>query len=128
VRVSFRCPGRDTFTLLGGLALPRGFEAEGETASCDLGGAQLVFTLDGKGRGKTEHGRFKLRFDERAGTWSFACKGSRGDWADDGLVDADVQGLPAALPVQVRIGGFVRGGLAPVGYSVKAGRGGKAER
>jgi len=76
--------------------------------------------------------RFKLRFDERAGTWSFTCKGRRGDWADDwaddGLVDADAKGLPAALPVQVRVGGFVQGGLAPVGYSAKTGRGGKAKQ
>jgi hypothetical protein len=45
---------------------------------------------------------------------------------DDGLVDANVKDVPAALPVSVEAGGFKRSGLAPVGYSATAGRKGKA--
>jgi hypothetical protein len=132
VRVSFRRAGRDKFKLEGGMALPPRFEPQGQLASCDVGGARLDFTLDARGRGKLRHAAFKLRSPRRDGGWRYVCKGRRGDWgdewADDGIVDADAAGTPVALPVEVRVGGFVRSGLAGLGYRAHEGRGGKATK
>jgi hypothetical protein len=128
--LNFRRPGRDKFKLTGALALPAGFETQGSTASCDLGGVRLDFLLDGRGRAKTSEGMLKLRYKKREATWYYSCKGKKGswsdDWVDDGLVDANVKDVPVALPVSVEVGAFMRSGLAPVGYSATAGRKGKA--
>ena len=100
-------------------------------SACGADGVRPDFILDERGRGKTSEGRFKLKYKKRDGAWDYKCQGKKStwadDWEDDELIDADVTDVPVAPPVSVEVGDFKTMGLAPMGYSAKTGKRGKAK-
>jgi hypothetical protein len=90
-KLNFKKPDKDGLNVKGSLDLDQGFAPDGVAFRVDVGGAAAEFTLDAKGKAKTETGKLKLKFKKKTGLWEFNVKLKKSDfadaWADEGLVN-----------------------------------------
>ncbi|MHC4922532.1 MAG: hypothetical protein ACYTG4_00420, partial [Planctomycetota bacterium] len=129
VKLNFAKPGADGIALKGALALPSQWTPSGLEVVVDVGGVTKTFTLDAKGKAKTEskdsikispkNGKFKVKFG----------KGSYANALEDEQLtgDATVKKAPREVPVTVLMDGTMYRVNAQVLYSAKAGKKGKAK-
>jgi hypothetical protein len=92
-KLNFKKELKDSVSAKGDLELAQDFAPEGVAFHVDVGGAMADFTLDAKGKGKTETGKVKVKFSKKTLRWSFSVKIKKSDfadaWADEGLVNED---------------------------------------
>jgi len=111
-KVNFAKSNKDTCSLKAMIDLGAGFDLTNQVVTLDIGGAQVLFTLDkrGKGRGTNHHGSCLLSYRKSLELWKLTAdlkKGSwRAPWADCGLTNAPTPkgGTPITMPVVVGIG------------------------
>ena len=76
----------------------------------DIGGAQVPFTLDARGRGVSSFGTCELAYNKRTRQWTLNANLVNGSWqtpwAAHGLVNATIPkpGVSVTMPVVVLIG------------------------
>jgi PKD repeat protein len=132
IRLNFKKEGRDGCSMKAGLALPEGFEPEGVTAALDIGDARFVFTLDGKGRARSAHGRMALKAGGRQGLSVNLKNGNWGGlWAPRGMRNEEARNVTITMPVRLTLSAGASGETVYVAekslrYTARAGRGGKA--
>jgi hypothetical protein len=141
--MKFTGGGRDTCSVTGVLpALPAGFNPAGLAMRIDIGGAQVDFTLDAKGRARNDNGSVMLRLkpsvrnattnqaEFTGGDVTFTAKLTGGTWADDWADEgadpaANATSTPMTLKVQVTLNGTLYVSDVQTTYSAKAGSAGK---
>jgi len=134
-KLNFTKLNGDSCRLTGTLDLGDGFSVTNKLITLDVGGAQVSFTLDakGKGRGVSSFGSCKLKQNKKTGLWSFSATMKKGSWQDtwssSGLVNATIR--PPGVPVQLRVILVIddqafTADAAPT-YTAKAGRSGLAQ-
>ncbi len=111
VKLNFAQPDADRISFSGTLDLGANFNVAARMVTLDVGGAQVSFTLDAKGRGVSAYGNCRLLYNKRMTLWTLQTNLAKGDWqtawAADGLNNTTVRrpGIPVMLPVVVLIGG-----------------------
>jgi PKD repeat protein len=127
-KLDFKKPDRDGFLLKGDLELPQEFVPDGVGFQVDVGGAPAEFTLDAKGKAKTETGVVKLKYSKKKGLWSFRVKLKKSDfadaWADEGLVN-ETKTDPVDIRSTVTVGDETFIETETYTYKGKAGKSGK---
>jgi len=111
-KVKFAKPNADSCSLTATLDLGAGFGLTNKVVTVDIGGAQVSFTLDekGKGRGTSPQGTCKLSYSKRSGLWTLKVNLKKGSWqtpwADSGLTNAPTPkaGTPITMSVVVAMG------------------------
>jgi hypothetical protein len=94
------------------LDLGAGYNLTNKLVSLDIGGADVSFNLDakGKGRGVGTYGSCKLSYKKKTGPWTFTATLKNGSWATPwaayGLTNAPTpkSGVSVTLPVVLVIG------------------------
>jgi hypothetical protein len=105
----------------------------GTTITLDVGGAQVSFTLNAKGRGVSTNGTCRFSFNKRAGICQLTAALNHGSWQDAwaqyGLVNATTQGssVPVTLPVTLVIGDEIFMAEKPLHYTAAVNRSGTAK-
>ena len=129
--VNFAAANKDSAQLTGQVDLGP-VSVAGLPVSVDIGGAQVSFTLDAKGKAK--NGSSSCRLSQTSGnSWTLTVKFSKGTWsapwATVGLVNQDIPkpGVPVTMPVVVIIGNEAFAAERSVTYTAKAGKPGKAK-
>ncbi len=143
VKVRFDSPRRgterrpDSCRVAGTLfLLPAGWDPEGKQMIVDVGGVESRFTLDRRGRARSELGTLRLRLPRhgdafrggvfRGGSVSFrlCLKGDlANEWVDEGVLgDSDEAGARVALQVSFTIDGRRFASEAGARLDVEAGR------
>lgn len=111
-KLNFARLNSDSCSLTATLNLGAGHNLTNKVVTVDVGGAQVPFTLDpkGKGRGVSPLGSCKLAHNKKTGLWTLTVKLAKGTWrtpwgAHD-LVNGNVPkpGVPVTMPVVVVIG------------------------
>ncbi len=111
-KLNFAKLNSDSCSLTATLNLGAGFNLTNKVLTVDVGGAQVPFTLDpkGKGRGVSPFGSCKMAYNKKAGLWTLTVKLAKGTWrtpwgAHD-LVNGNVlkPGVLVTMPVVVVIG------------------------
>ena len=129
---NFKKPNADKFNLTATVALPGGFDPSGKVVAVDVAGAQAIFTLDDKGKGKNAQGTCKLSFNKKTNDWTLKVTQKNGDWQTPwdaaGLVNADVPkpGNPVTLSVVVLVSDEGFAADAPLTYTAKIDKSGTA--
>ena len=85
VKLNFAKTNSDSCTLTATLLdLDAGYDLTNKTVTLDIGGAQVPFTLDKKGKGKgvspDGNGSCKLTYKKRTGLWTLTAKLAKGSW------------------------------------------------
>ena len=133
VKLNFRKPSADSCSLAANIVLPNGFAPAGKPVTLNIGGAQTSFTLDAKGRGVNVQGTCKLSFNKKANDWTMKVTLSKtslqAEWADEGLVNADVpkRGTPVTFTVIVLVDNEGFAADKSLMYTAKAGKSGNAK-
>ena len=103
LQAKFTRVGADTCAIKGTLPdLPTGFSLTNAAVTLDVGGAQVDFQLNAKGRGANSHGSIKFSYNKKATIWTFTgkLKGSmRDSWANYGLTSEITPNAEVTLPV-----------------------------
>ena len=105
----------------------------GTIITLDVGGAQVTFTLDAKGRGVSTNGTCRFSYNKRAGVCQLTARLSHGSWHDAwaqyGLVNADTSGttVSVTLPVTLVISDEVFMAEKPLRYTAAANKSGTAK-
>ena len=128
-RVFFDRGGADRVTLRAVLeAPPSDLSLAGQCVLLDIGGAQLPFVLDGRGRGSSYNGSVAVRLRKPGLPLQIKAKLIRGtwtdDWNDEGVVPAAAS-PGQRVPILVRIGlaGRIWQGLFDAQYKARGARG-----
>jgi hypothetical protein len=131
--LNFARTNADNCTVKGAFALPPNYNFTGKVATLNIGGAEISFTLDSKGRGLNGLSRFnKPSYNKITGLWTFNAilrNGSwRTPWAAHGLVNATIlkPGAPVTLPVILAIDNESFMATPSRHYMSRAGRSGSA--
>ena len=104
--------GRDQFVVKGSIGpLPAGFDAQGQTVTIDVGGAQHAFTLDARGHAVVVNGSrvwLKVPAGFAGGSVPFSARIKQGSFADDWVNEGvnpnlTVHSAPLRFTVQVVI-------------------------
>ncbi len=134
VNLDFTKTNSDSCTLEGVFELPADYSFAGKTATLDVGGAEVSFTLPSKG-GSAHNGQstFSERtFNEENGLWTVKATLKKGSWQDawagQGLVNATIPSPGVFVQLQVILlidnEAFVADQL--LNYTAKAGKSGTA--
>jgi hypothetical protein len=141
-KVNFGKDGADGLSLKGVLpGLPALLNVDQRAFAVSVGGMNVTFTLDAKGRGKNENGNvsLKLKPSKRnkatkvleflGGDVAFQCRLSKGtwsdDWADEGVDPAlDTKGTDVEFGIDVALGGKPYDTTVTSLYKGKAEKGG----
>ncbi|MHC4473099.1 MAG: PKD domain-containing protein, partial [Planctomycetota bacterium] len=130
-KLNFKKQNKDAFLFKGDLELPQDFTPGGKSFQLDVGGATATFTMDEKGKAKTDTGKLKLKFNKKKGLWSFKLKLKKSsladEWADEGLVNSDVAGVEVKLRTVLTVDGTIFIKTTTVTYKGKAGKSGKVK-
>ena len=130
---NFKKPSADKFNLRADVDLPSGFSPEGKSVTVDVGGAQVSFTLNAKGRGTNALGNCKLSFNAKTNIWTLKVNQHKGSWHTPwdaaGLANLDVPkpGTPVTITVVALIDNEGFAVDAPLTYTAKAGKSGVAK-
>jgi len=144
--VKFSAADKDTFSISGVLpGLPANIDLTDKTLSLNVGGATVLFVLNGKGQARTANGTFALRLkpskrnkttrklDFLGGDVAFKAKLFKStwsdDWADEGInsgVDAKDQAIE--LKALLELNGTTYAATISAIYSAKAGKTGKMKK
>lgn len=144
--VKFSTVDKDTLSISGVLpGLPANIELTDKTISLNVGGATVVFVLNGKGQARTENGTIALRLkpskrnkttrklDFLGGDVAFKAKLFKStwsdDWSDEGVnptVDAKDQAIE--LKALLELNGITYAVTISANYSAKAGKAGKMKK
>ena len=93
-KVNFAKTNADSCTVKGILNLPVGYNFAGKSATLDIGGAEVSFTLGSKGSGLNDLSTFKKpTYNKRTGLWTFnaTLKGSwQTSWAEYGMTNSTI--------------------------------------
>jgi PKD repeat protein/pectin methylesterase-like acyl-CoA thioesterase len=96
----------DLCNLTTSVDLPDQFTPAGKSAAVNIGGAQVSFTLNAKGRGVNRQGWIKLNLTKKPNHWTVTARlhsGSwRSSWAKDGLIEDNIR-TPAAISVTLTV-------------------------
>jgi PKD repeat protein len=109
LKPSFARPDRDSCSLAGMVDLGAGSSPFGRPVTVGIGGAQVSFVLDAKGKAKNSWGTCGLKFDKKTGLWKISVKLKNGNWqtawAQAGLLNSDVPkpGVPVTLTLVVLV-------------------------
>ncbi len=116
--------------------LDSGYNLTSKLVTLDVGGAQLPFTLDarGKGRGIGTFGSCKLTYKKKQQIWELTAKLAKGSWQGlwekYGLVNNNVPKKPTTVvtvPVVMVIDAASCAGVQSMGYTAKRFRSGTAK-
>lgn len=129
-KVSFKKGGRDAVTFKCRLDLTEMLLIEGETVIVDVGGVRETFTLNKKGKGKSDAGKVTLKWKKKQQRWQLTAVLKNGDfagdWADEGLVDETQKKTPVVIKATVELGvGIQCAHRVDALYTAKAGKWGK---
>ncbi|MGD0016197.1 MAG: S53 family peptidase [Verrucomicrobiia bacterium] len=133
VKLNFAKPNSDSCTLTATLDPGAGFSVTNKPVTLDIGGAQVAFTLDAKGRGATPPNTCKLSHKKNTGLWTFTAALKKGSWATQwgtyGLTSAATAraGDFVTLPVILVIDGEEFYWNQSMLYKAKAGKSGTAK-
>jgi hypothetical protein len=134
--VSFKSSGKDGCALSGVLpSLPPLFNPTGVTVKLDIGGAQVLFALDAKGKSKATAGTFGLslkpakrnkstgKIEFLGGPVAFKTTMKNGNlrdyWTDEGLQNQTASGM-LNLVIDLYLNGRIYTATVPAKYSGKA--------
>ena len=123
----------DSCALTARLDLDAGYNLTNKLVSLDIGGADVSFNLDakGKGRGVGTYGNCKLLYKKRTGPWTFTTTLKKGSWAAQwetyGLTNATTNSVSVTLPVTLVIGNEGFYGEKPLLYKAKLNKSGTAK-
>jgi subtilisin family serine protease len=79
-KVNFAKSNADSCRVLGTLDLGTGFTVAGKTITLDVGGAEVSFILDTKGRGVSSSGTCRLAYQRQTQQWSLQANLRKGNW------------------------------------------------
>ncbi|HUJ71319.1 MAG TPA: putative Ig domain-containing protein [Verrucomicrobiae bacterium] len=134
VTANFAKTNADACTVKGTFDLPSDYSFTGKVVTVNIGGAQVSFTLDAKGRGRTGSSVFnKPAYNSKTGLWAFNATLRAGTWqpfwSAYGLVDANVlkPGNAVSLPVILVIDNEAFMQIPNLLYTSKAGKSGTAK-
>jgi hypothetical protein len=133
VKVNFAKPYADSASLSAILNLDAGFSVTNKTPiTLNIGGAQVPFTMDVKGRGVSPFGSCKLTRNKKTGLWTLTAKLAKGTWrepwATHGLVNQTVKpGAWVTMPVVVVIGDDALANERPMLYTATKDKSGSAK-
>jgi PKD repeat protein len=103
LQAKFTRVGADTCAIKGALpGLPASFSLANAAVTFAVGGVQVDFQLDAKGRGANPHGNLKFSFNQKTGIWTFTGKlkgDMRDSWAKFGITSAITLNAEVTLPV-----------------------------
>ena len=123
-------PNADSCSLSATLDLGPGFNAAYQTMTLDIGGVQLCFQLDYKGRGVSNYGTCRLTYNKKTGVWTLTANLRSGDWqtpwANYGLIN-DTTVKTVSLPVTVVIGNDAFAGQRDLLYKATVNKSGTAK-
>jgi hypothetical protein len=129
-KVNFKKPDKDGLLVKGAVGLGQGFAPDGVMFHLDVGGFLTDFTLDSKGKAKTETGKVKLKFKKKTGLWAFSVKLKKSDfadaWADEGLVN-ETKEETVGFEFMVVVGDDYFMQTGEYTYKAKAGKFGKVK-
>ncbi|HUI06318.1 MAG TPA: immunoglobulin domain-containing protein [Verrucomicrobiae bacterium] len=131
-KLNFAKAGSDNCSLTGTFVPCPGFDPADKTLVVDIGGAQIGFALDAKGRGRYGSCTCRMRYDKSAGAWRFTAKLKNGTWQAlwdvHGLHNTTVPkpGVGASMPVVLLVGDEGFAADLPLIYKARAGKSGSA--
>jgi PKD repeat protein len=113
--------------------LAAGYNLTNKVVTVDVGGAQVPFTLDAKGKGKgvSHFGNCKLVRNKKTGLWTLKVKFAKGawrtQWSEYGLENTTTSKAPVTIPVIMLIDSEAFAVEHPMLYTAKAGKSGSAK-
>lgn len=100
-KLNFAKPNADSCSFKGNVSLPSDHDFAGQLLTVNVGGAQVTFTLDSKGRGLLGHHKCSMKFDKKTGLWMVTATLRNGSWRDvwssSGLSDVTIPKPGAAV-------------------------------
>jgi uncharacterized repeat protein (TIGR01451 family) len=134
VKLNFAKVNADSGNLRAILDLGAGFGLTNKLVTLNVGGAQVQFTLDskGKGHGIGAYGNCKLSYNKKTDLWRFNARMKNGSWQDawtaQGLVNATIRspGMSVQLRVVLLIDNEAFATDKSLNYTAKAGKSGTA--
>jgi hypothetical protein len=130
---NFAKTNADTCAVKGTFDLPSNYSFSNKLVTLDIGGAEVSFTLDNKGRGRSGSSVFnKPSYNKKTGLWSFNATLRGGSWqpfwAPYGLVNASIlkPGNAVSLPVILVINNEAFMQIPNLHYTARAARSGTA--
>jgi PKD repeat protein len=111
IKLNFAKTNSDSCTLAGAFDPGTGLDLTNKVVTINVGGAQVPFTMDAKGKGKgvSHFGSCKLAYKKKAGLWILKVKLAKGtwrtQWLEHGLSNATISkpGASVNMPVVVVI-------------------------
>ena len=131
-KLNFAKPDSDSCSLTATFATCPGFDAANKTVIVEIGGAQVSFELDDRGRGRTGPHTCRVTYSNSAGLWTFTAKLKSGawqtSWDSHGLRNAMIAkpGVTVTLPVVLVVGDAAFAGDPQLSYTAKAKKSGLA--
>ncbi|MGD0016884.1 MAG: C10 family peptidase [Verrucomicrobiia bacterium] len=132
VKLNFAKTNSDSCTLTGTLNLGTGYTPA--SATVNIGGANIPFTLDSKGKGTNSYGSCTLACNKKTSLWTLTVKLAKGSWqtpwALHGLVNDDVPKTPVrsvTMPVTMVVGTDTFTGTCVMVYTAQRGKSGSAK-
>jgi len=105
VKLNFAKPNADSVGLSGTLDVGTNFNVTAKLVTLDIGGAQLAFTLNAKGRGANAFGSCKLAYNKKTKLWTLSAQLAKGfwqtAWATSGLENSTVSKPGVSVTVTV---------------------------
>jgi hypothetical protein len=124
----------DSCTIKGVFDLPADYSFSNKLATVNVGGAEVSFALDGKGRGRTGSSTFsKPSYNQTTGLWTVNAKLKDGSWQDlwanYGLVNTNLPrpGISVSLPVVLVIDDESFMTITNLQYTAKVNKSGTAK-
>jgi hypothetical protein len=134
MKLNFAKLNADSVSLSGILDLDAGFNPASKAVTLNIGGAQVPFTLDakGKGRGVSDFGSCKLAYNKKTLSWTLTANLAKGTWrtawAAYGLENESVKpGTWVTMPVVVVISDDAFADERPVLYTATKDKSGSAK-
>jgi hypothetical protein len=137
VKLNFAKTNSDSCSLTATLEdLVAGYNLTNKVVTLDIGGAQVPFTLDAKGKGKgvSSFGSCKLAYNKKKTLWTLTANLAKGSWqtpwATYGLLNALVPKKPATqvtMPVVMVIDTNAFAGERLMAYTAKFNKSGSAK-
>jgi hypothetical protein len=136
-KANFAKAQADSCSLKATLDIGTGFNPTNGTITLDVGGADISYTLDakGKGIGTGAYGSCKLSHNKKSGLWTFNTNLKNGSWQtawqDSGLTNSTTPkvGQPISLPLVLAVGdGIAFTNDCPVTYRASLNKSGTAKK
>ncbi|MEI6083193.1 MAG: PQQ-dependent sugar dehydrogenase [Verrucomicrobiota bacterium] len=132
-KVNFAKTNADSCSFKGTVHLPADYSFAGKTVTISLGGAQVSFLLDDKGRGEVDNNRCQLDYIKNTGHWEVSVKLKNGSWAEPwaaiGMSDQTISkpGAAITMTVVLLVDRESFAGEQPLTYTAKQGKSGSAK-